>query len=104
MKLDSCRGRPCRNGLRIAQEVLTAGLTGLQSGFSFETLAELIPRRRNFCKIFFDKLKWQPSGFRNAESRGKETWFRLRIERFSRAGQSIGLTKPSSISFFLVGR
>ena len=48
-----------------------------------------------------DKLIVQLSGFNEAKSRSKETWFRRIIERFSRrVDQSVAFTKPSSLYFF----
>ena len=58
-------------------------------------LAGLIPPRQKFYGIFFDKRIVQLSGFHEAKSRSKETWFSRIIERFSRrVDQSVAFTKP----------
>ena len=51
-KFDSCPGRPCRNGLRITQEVLAGGSIGFAITGYLEIFAGLFPRRQNFYEIF----------------------------------------------------
>ena len=59
------------------------------------------PHVRTFMEFDLDKLIVQLSGFNEAKSRSKETWFRRIIERFSRrVDQSVAFTKPSSLYFF----
>ena len=86
-------GQLCNIGLRT----LTVDLNGRSCGI----LAGLIPHVRTFMEFDLDKLIVQLSGFNEAKSRSKETWFRRIIERFSlRVDQSVAFTKPSSLYFF----
>ena len=79
-EFDSSPGRPCRNGCRIAREVLAAGSIGLALAGYLKFSLNCSLEGRTFMKYFLINLnkKYLALVMQSLEAK---TWFSLRIAR-----------------------